>query len=263
MIEITDIDDPRISQYRSLRCTPASHTEDKLFIAEGEKVTLKVLKSGLIIESVFATPEFFQEYEQLIQKKKIVENRIFISDKKIMEQIVGFKIHAGIMAMCRQPVDVPVEKMNSPVIVLNGLTDSENVGSIIRNAAAFGIDSIIADENSSSPYLRRSVRVSMGNVIDMKIHHSENIIKTLQDLKVNSGYNIISAEITDDSKPINNFIFPEKYCLVFGNEAHGVSKEILEISDNIVHIPINPEVSSINVAASSAVFMYHHKNFIR
>ena len=76
-------------------------------------------------------------------------------------------------------------------------------------------------------------------------------------LKEELGYKIISAEITDDSQPINNFIFPEKYCLVFGNESHGVSKEILDLSDVIVHIPINPEVSSINVAASSAVFMYY------
>ena len=84
-----------------------------------------------------------------------------------MNKIVGFKLHSGVMAIGKQPVDVNLSELESPVVVMNGIINSENVGSIIRNCAAFGFESIITDKQTSSPYLRRAVRVSMGAVLNI------------------------------------------------------------------------------------------------
>jgi TrmH family RNA methyltransferase len=102
--------------------------------------------------------------------------------------------------------------------------------------------------------MRRAVRVSMGSVFKQKIHHTENLINTLIELR-SLNYQIISAEITYNSIDYKNISFPEKFCLIFGSESHGIEKSILDLSDYIVKIPISENVESINVAASSAVIL--------
>lgn len=261
MVEITDIDDPRIAYYKSLRSTPPSHTNEKLFLTEGEKVTIQLLKSDLNIESIFAIKEFYQKNNDLIKIKSIPYEKQYYADISLMNQIVGYKLHSGVMALAKQPEPSALIELTSPVIVLNGIINSENVGSIIRNCAAFGVQSIIVDKQTSSPFLRRAVRVSMGAVLFMKIHFSENLSEDLQKLK-ESSYKIISAEITDKSSPISEVKLPEKFALVFGNEGRGISKDILDLSDYIIHIPITDKVNSINVASSCAVILskiFEHK----
>ena len=259
MIEIANINDSRIELYKSLRFTPKSHTDANVFVAEAEKVVLKMLESSIEPVSVFAVPEFYEKYSDLIKSKNFPEENLFSSNKELMNEIVGFRIHSGIMAIGKIPPDTSIIELDSRIIILNGIIDAENVGAIVRNCAAFGYNSIIADERSASPYLRRAVRVSMGNVFEIKVHHSRDIIATIDDLKRN-GSQIVAAEICDVSIALEKANFSSKFCLIFGSEGNGIQTDILNICDNIVHIPISNSVSSINVAASSAVFLHHLKS---
>ncbi|TAL70265.1 MAG: RNA methyltransferase [Bacteroidetes bacterium] len=254
MQEIIDINDNRISYFKNLRYTPLSHTKEKLFVTEGEIVTIKLLKSDFEIISVFVIEEFYKNYHKLISKKKIPDNKLYFADKSLINQIVGFKHHSGIMALASQPLAPELSELKSPVIVMNGIINSENVGSIIRNCAAFGVYSIIVDKQTSSPYLRRAVRVSMGAILDINVYFSDFLVEDLKKLKQNS-YKIICAELQTISKPITNFNFPEKFALVFGNEDKGIDGEVLDISDDVIYIPITDRVQSINVASSSAVIL--------
>jgi TrmH family RNA methyltransferase len=102
--------------------------------------------------------------------------------------------------------------------------------------------------------MRRAVRVSMGAVFQQKIHFAENLIDTLFELR-SLNYKIISSELANNSIDYKTISFPEKFCLIFGSESHGIEKSILDMSDYIVKIPISEKVESINVAASSAVIL--------
>ena len=254
MIIINDIDDDKIALYKNLRYTPAEHAHRKIFISEGEKCTQRLLKSDLEIIGFFATEEYYEKYSELILKKNIPEDNKLLARKQIMEKIVGYNLHTGIMALARQPEDIEIKKMSSPIITLNGINNAENVGSIVRNCTAFGITCLIADKNSCSPFLRRSFRVSMGAALEMKVRHSSDLQSDLKGLK-DTGFKIISAELTGNAISIMDFIFPEKFVLVFGSEANGVSNEILILSDYIVKIPISYNINSLNVASSSAIFL--------
>lgn len=256
MIEIKDIDDIRISLYKSLRFTPCSHLENNVFIAEGKKVTLKLLNSNIKIQSLFIISEFFYKYKGLIFSKEIAEDNIFIAEKNLMEQIVGFKLHSGVMAIGMQPDFTPLEQLDNKIVILNAVRDAENVGSIVRNAAAFKVSSLIFDEQSSSPYLRRAVRVSVGNVFDLKINKAQNLEKTILDLK-SLGYQILCAEICKNSIEINKINFAKKVAIIFGNEGDGIEEKYLNLCDSICFIPISEKVDSLNVAASSAIFLYN------
>lgn len=256
MIEIKEFNDERINLYKSLRFTPVSHTKNNIFIAEGKKVSLKLLKSNIELLSVFAISEFYKEYSDLISNKDVSDDNLFYAEKKIMEQIVGFKLHSGVMAIGRQPDYIPIEELDNKIVILNAVRDAENVGSIVRNAAAFNVNSIIYDEQSSSPYLRRAVRVSVGNVFNLKINKTANLEKTINNLK-KLGYQIVCAEICNGAIDIAKINFKEKVAIIFGNEGDGVEEKYLRMCDSICFIPISEKVDSLNVAASSAVFLYN------
>lgn len=254
MIEITEINDGRISHFHGLKSLKDKHTAAGLFVAEGIKTCRQLLKSSLDIKSIFAFEEYYSEFDELIKQRLIPENMKFTASKDIMNQVVGFRIHSGIMILAQEPLPTPLEEVGGRLVVLNGIIDSENVGSIVRNCAAFGFDSVIADKATSSPYLRRAVRVSLGTVFFTKIHYSKDLNDTLLILK-KMGYTIIGAEIAENSLPIDNFEFPPKYAIIFGTESKGISSEVLALCDILVYIPVNPLVSSINVAASSAIIL--------
>lgn len=260
MIEITQIDDKRIAFYKSLRYTPKIHSENNVFIAEEEKVVVTLLESDIQVISIFGTKEYLDNHNDLISSKNIPETEIYFADIGLMKQIVGYSLHSGFLAIGRQPADVPVKNLTTPIIILNSLANAENVGSIVRNAAAFGYKSIVADETSVSPYLRRAVRVSMGNIFGMDVHHCDSIIETLSQLK-DLRIEIIGVEITDESIPISNYKPIDKnYCLIFGSEGKGISSEVLELCSKVIHIPIAKEVPSLNVASSSAVILNRYSN---
>jgi len=255
MIDISDIEDERIAFYRSLRYTPKLHTDNRVFVAEEEKVVVKLLNSDIEALSVFGTDDFLERHAELIESRNIPQDKIFRADISLMKQIVGYRLHSGFMAIGKQPEDVTLEQLPMPVIILNALANAENVGSIVRNAAAFGFKSIIWDEASVSPYLRRSVRVSMGNVFKLKVHHTNSIVDTLNIMK-SKKHDIIAVEITDNSIQMQSY-YPEtkNYCLIFGSEGKGISKEVLALSDKVIHIPIDKDVPSLNVASSSAIIL--------
>jgi len=255
MIEITDVNDSRIGLYRNLKDISFSHSEKKLFIAEGSIIVKKLLRSKLKIHSLFATKSFYDEFSDLFNQKYIPEELQFIADKNIMNRIVGFRLHQGIMALAEIPDSTDILNLQPPIIVLHGIVNSENVGAIVRNAVAFGINSFIYDKQTSSPFLRRAVRVSMGTVFSVNYFHSSDLIEDLIRLKSEKDVRIIASEINRNSIPINEIKFTRNSVIVFGSEGKGISEDILNICDKIVHIPITSEVQSLNVASSSAIIL--------
>jgi tRNA G18 (ribose-2'-O)-methylase SpoU len=252
IIEIENPNDFRILNYKSMRDNLIDFSGNSLFVAEGEKVVLKLFKSNISINSVFARKNFYDENSQIFNKFKNVD--YFTANEEILKSIVGFKMHTGVMAIAQKPDLSNISDLSDTIVCLNGLVDSENIGSIVRNCVAFGVDSLIFDKSTSSPFMRRAVRVSMGTVFSLKIYQSMQIYEDLKLLK-SSGYKIISAEICQNAKSINNFVFPPKKVLIFGSEAIGINQQIIDISDDVIYIPIDNKIESINVASSSAIFL--------
>ncbi len=259
MIEITEKENPLLIPYRDLRFTPEYHINNKLFIAEG-KITVRALfESKLSIESVLVSGNVQSILQELLQIRKIPEDKILISGKDLMEDIAGFKLHQGIMAIGKIPAKSKPENMGNRIVLLNGIVNSENVGAIVRNCAAFRVNDLITDSETSSPWLRRAVRVSMGNIFRMNYTESIKAVTTLKSL-VKLGYKIICAEKSDSSINLYKFDFPDRYVLILGAEGTGIKKEVLEMADYLIEIPISENVNSINVAATSAVILSYTMN---
>ena len=245
---IENADDPRVTQYHSLRL----QQQGQSFIADGLRTVLYALEAKLKIKSIFAKDQFLQDHRDLLHEN--IEH-IYIARNEVMEKIVGHKLHQGVMAEIDTPPVNLFAPLSGPIIALDDIRQPENVGSIIRNGIGLGIDQFLFSKFGGPPYLRRTVRVSMGSVFRMKYNFSENLASDLQKLQ-KSGYKVIACEITESSQDMNEVeISGTNNVLVFGNESEGVCSEILEIADLVLHISMAAKMS-LNVASSSAIFIH-------
>jgi len=251
MILIDDIEDPRIAHYATLKGIRQSSFDDRLVVAESEKVVQSLLKSPLEVVSMLALPQYYEAFG------KLAENipQKYIATEELMADIVGYRLHQGVMAAALPPQSTPLDAMEGPVVVLNGLCNAENVGAIMRNALAFGVNNILVDSATSPPFLRRSVRVSMGAVFSMNVHTTENLGGALKVLK-ERGYTIVGADLTEPVIDAGQYRFPEKYALVIGTEGHGLQEDVVEACDLCVRVPISSQVDSLNAAAATAVLLF-------
>ena len=253
---LTSLDRKELTPYRTLR-RPLEHFTKGYFIAEGEKVVRRLLESGLETVSILCTPEWFDRLSTKFDKGALT---VFVGEKDLLRTIVGYHLHQGIMAVGKVPESPPLEtflhaeRVSLLLVALDGLANAENVGVLVRNCAAFGVDGILVGETSSSPYLRRAVRNSMGTVFKLPVFHTDNlasVIRGLHDLSVQT----IAAH-PHHSTPLEQLRLNKKICVVFGSEGGGISDAVLGACEERAAIEMMNDTDSLNVASASAVFLY-------
>ncbi len=256
---ISSFDAPELAPYRTLR-RAAEHTAQGIFVAEGDKVVERLLTSEFPVLSVVLPEHRLEEFRPLLAARAD-DFAVYLADKKFLETLVGFNMFQGVLAVGRIPVTLSLEQLlaQSPVprllAAVDGLTSAENVGLLVRNCAAFRVQGLIIGETSSSPYLRRAVRNSMGTIFDLAIFESANLVQTLQQLRA-AGIRSIAAHPHTDKKMLSQADFKTDCCVVFGSEGNGISAPVLTACDEAVAIPMPPNVDSLNVGAAAAVFLY-------
>jgi RNA methyltransferase, TrmH family len=222
------------------------------FVADSDRVVLKLLESDLKVESVLATPDWYARHP-IVSQRGVT---LYTADKAQLEKLVGFDLHQGVMARAQRPTDQPLTTMaTGPVVILDGIAKSENVGAIIRNAAAFGFKNVLLGPDTCHPYNRRAVRVSMGNVFSMNIHQSENLAESLAILKT-LGTTLYAFENREFAQDLPQVTFPTHSGFMIGSEGAGISEKLLPLADHYVRIPIDTHVYALNAACASAVAMY-------
>lgn len=259
--KVTSLDHPGLQPYRTLR-RPVDHIREGIFVAEGEKVVRRLLASPLSVISFLLTDEWYDRLAPDLAAHPCSESFVcHVGSKSLLESIVGFNLHQGIMAVGRVPAEpsLPALLKDFPkpwlMVAMDGLVNAENVGVVVRNSAAFGASAIIAGPTSSSPYLRRAVRNSMGTVFTMPVIHVTDLPETLRLIHRDSDGEVIGTDLDGE------LIGPESgmdgnVCLVMGNEGEGITAPVLAACTRRVAIPMSNGTDSLNVASASAVFCY-------
>ena len=257
---ITSLDSPGLQPYRTLRRS-VEHIEHGIFVAEGEKVVRRLLASQLTVLSLLITPERFDQLKRAGEISQQAVFIVFLADKALLETIVGYNLHQGIMAVAKVPKEPTVEELVNGIskphllVALDGLVNSENVGVIVRNCAAFGADGLLVGETSSSPYLRRAVRNSMGAVFQIPVIHTGDLAASLRELAERHRTKTL-ATLPHGRSFIHETDLSGNVCLVLGNEGDGVSQRILDACNGHIAIPMSSGVDSLNVASASAALLY-------
>jgi TrmH family RNA methyltransferase len=254
LTKIDELDTPSLTIYRHLRDNAS--TKDNSFIADGPKVVNMLLQTDIEVRSMLATEAYYEEFEHLIAPKKIP--LLYVADKKLMQTIVGHKVHQNVMMHGVRPAVTPLDKLGDNILMCDLISKTENVGSMARSAAALGIGSLVLPKNGPHPYGRRALRVSMGHVSMLDVHLYDDPLSTLETLKAD-GYKIFAAEVTDDATPLAEADVPKKWVLLMGNEGEGLLQEVLDACDETVQIEMIPGVKSFNVGVAAAILMYQFK----
>lgn len=206
--------------------------ENRIFKIEGFHAFEMAKQSGVLV-SVFSTKEI-----------KDFEGQQYIVSSSIMESISSAKSPQGIICLCKYIEEKPLSF--SKVLLLDNVSDPGNLGTLLRTALAFGYKDVIL-RGGCSQYNEKVLQSTQGAIFEL------NIINHF-DKKIIEGYKVIATEIKGsvDLSTISN---PGKHVLILGNEAHGVSEELLKIADFRVRINIE-NIESLNVAVAGAIAMY-------
>jgi tRNA G18 (ribose-2'-O)-methylase SpoU len=141
------------------------------------------------------------------------------------------------------------------VAAVDGLSSAENVGTLVRNCAAFNVQALITGETCASPFLRRAVRSSMGTIFELPIFESTALERTLCELR-SRGIRCVAAHPHAQRRTLTEANFRCDCCLIFGSEGFGISPGVLKACDELVAVPMPPKVDSLNVGSAAAVFLY-------
>ena len=138
-------------------------------------------------------------------------------------------------------------------LVLDDIQDPGNMGTILRTADSLNLKQIIVSKGSSDIYNPKVVRSTMGAIFRVNIIESDNLVKTLKDMKKHK-IKIVTTNLQTDKKIYD--VDYEKSAIVIGNEANGVSNEVLELADEKVKIPMPGKTESLNASVATAIILY-------
>jgi len=257
--KIESFDLPELEPYRTMR-RQLEHKAQGIFVAEGEKVVRRLLESSFIVVSVLLPEKWLGELEPLLPRRPETI-RVFVAEKDLLETLTGFSTYQGLLAVGKIPAQPSLEEIlaRSPkprlLAAADGLSSAENLGALVRNCAAFKAQALIVGETSSSPFLRRAVRSSMGTIFQLPILETPSLAQTLGRLR-ESGLRCLAAHPHVQGRSLSQANLAGDCCLVFGSEGCGLSPGVLATCDEAVAIPMPPTVDSLNVGSAAAVFLY-------
>ncbi|MFO7902039.1 MAG: RNA methyltransferase [Pirellulaceae bacterium] len=256
LIRIDSPEDPRIAPYVDLRDKELRQRRGR-FIAEGELVVQRLLESRFPVESLLVAQS------QLHRIRVPPAIPVYYAPRTLIENIAGFRFHRGILGCgVRRPAGdwaalCPGVDKQALVVVCSGVRDPANLGGIIRNCAAFGVDLVLIGNRAADPYSRRVLRVSMAAALKLNISVSENLVGDVSRLREDFRFDCVATVLDSNARPLAATPRPGRLALVLGNEYDGVDPPVQQACPTKVTIPMSLGTDSLNVAVSAGVFLYH------
>ena len=271
-IEIEDINSPDLDFYARYTEQQLRTVEDPaggLFIAESAGVSVLALEAGyepvsMLVErgrlEVEAGP-VFEALTRLLGSGAKEALPVYVADHEVLVNLTGYALVRGLWMLFRRKPEVTVEEFcrgKKRIAVLYDVVNPVNVGAIIRNAAALGMDGVLLTNPSVDPLTRRASRVSMGTIFQIPwvragFEESQglNLINTLRSY----GFKMTAMALTEDSTSVDSdeIRSNDKLAVVLGTEGTGLPKAVISECDYRVMIPMFNGVDSLNVAAASAI----------
>jgi tRNA G18 (ribose-2'-O)-methylase SpoU len=261
IVRIDSLDVPGLDDYARLTdvvLRRLSEPAGGLYIAESPKVIARALAAGHRPRSVLVQEQWLAELEHLLEGFDDVP--VFVGEAALLESLTGYNLHRGALAAMHRPALRDVEEVIADarrIVVLEDIADHTNVGAIFRSVAGIGADAVLISPRCADPLYRRSVRVSMGTVLQVPWTRLPEW-PTAAPLLHSAGFHIAALALADDAIDLDDFAAaaPAKVALVLGSEGDGLSRLALSVADSVVTIPMKHGVDSLNVASASAVALY-------
>jgi tRNA G18 (ribose-2'-O)-methylase SpoU len=258
IVPVSDPADPRLAPYLQVRERDLVGRRGE-FIAEGE-VVMRVLLGGgarCRASSLLVAQNRLARLEPLLEG---LDAPVYVAGQSVMDAVVGFHIHRGMLAHGLCPPDPTAEALlaglpsRALVVALFGVSNHDNMGGVFRNAAAFGADAVLLDGASCDPLYRKAIRVSVGATLKVhfaRIGPDEDALALLE----RAGFEAVALS-PGAPEQLSDVARPDRVALLLGAEGPGLPEHVLARA-RPVGIAMAPGWDSLNVAAASAVVLHH------
>lgn len=230
---------------------------NKEFIIEGIKLIKEAIEEQSKIKQIVICDNC--ENTDIIPKELMYEiakyECVYVTEQ-ILKTISDVSTPQGILAIIEMKKgETPIDYSQDIILALDDIQDPGNLGTILRTADSIGLNQIIVSKGTTDVYNPKVVRSTMGAIFRVKIIECEDLEKTLKEIKKNKYELLITSLQTENS--IYNINYNKKV-IVIGNEANGVKKEIQNIADVKVKIPMIGKTESLNASVATGVILYEY-----
>jgi tRNA G18 (ribose-2'-O)-methylase SpoU len=253
-------DDPRVAEYRGL-ADPELVRSRHLFIAEGRLVVRRLIETGrYAIRSLLLSEAAFNDLQPLLSGLASTVS-VYLARIEDFQSITGYNIHRGCLALAVRPEPPSIDNLLCPartVIVLEGVTNADNVGGVFRNAAAFGADAVLLSPTCCDPLYRKAIRTSMGAVLRIPFARLDPWPAGLSQLR-SREFTLVALTPREPAEELHAFTaqpLPAKLALLIGTEGTGLTPAVESIADRRVRIPVRESVDSLNLAVAAGIALY-------
>ncbi len=269
LVPIASENDPRIAAYRNLRDVDLRERED-LFVAEGRLSVERLIEdSHFAIQSVFVTGGALRSLDAVL-RKLAPEVPVYLSEHRVMRQVVGYEIHRGCVAVGERGEVLASDSVIAAagtgpalLVVLEEISNPENVGSVFRNAHAFGAAGVLLTPGCADPLYRKAIRVSMASSLQLpyaRVPAPTPPNRWLPELR-SAGFALAALTTDASARDLRAFAANargrHRIALLVGSEGEGLSRAAIAAADIAVRIPMRSEVDSLNVATAVAIALHH------
>ena len=256
IIEINDLRHAGVEVFSSLteaQLRNQLEPERGIFIVESPKVIRVALDAGFQPVSLLCERKHIDgDAADIIRRCPTIP--VFTGARDLLAQLTGYTLTRGVLCAMRRKSPPKIEEICENarrIAVIDGVSDTTNIGAIFRSAAALGIDAVLLTTSACDPLNRRAVRVSMGSVFLVPWTWIEGDISQLRNL----GFKTLAMALNSHAIPLDSPILKQenRLAIVLGTEGDGLPQQTIEHADYVVRIPMAHGVDSLNVAAASAV----------
>lgn len=234
----TSIENEHIKEIKKLNQKKYRDLNNK-FIIEGEHIVNEAIKANIVEEIL------------LLEGNKIdYKGKVNFVTIKVLKYITELDNPSKVIAVCKKTNNVI---KGNHLLALDNIQDPGNLGTIIRSAVAFDIDTIILSQNTVDLYNSKVLRSTQGMIFNINIVVSD-LEKEIKELK-NKNYKILTTKV-DGGKLIKNIEKKEKFVIIIGNEGNGVSEQLQKLSDEYIYIKMNEKCESLNAAVATSIILY-------
>ena len=253
---ITSKDNETIKHIRKLK-EKKYRDEYGEYIVEGIKLINEAIEEEANIKTIIVCDNC-DKIEKINQSSmyEVAKHNCLYVDEKVFNTITDVQNPQGILAVIeKKNKEKEINYKEDIIVVLDDIQDPGNIGTILRTLDSVGLSQVIVSKKSGDVYNSKVVRSTMGAIFRVKIIESENLIETLKTLKKHK-FKIVSTSLDTDKSMYE--IEYKKTVIIVGNEANGVSKEIQELADEKIKIPMLGKTESLNVSVATGVVLYEY-----
>lgn len=234
----TSTDNSKIKDLKRLNTKKNRDLEDS-YLVEGKNLVTLAYKNGYLKQLILLEDTDF----------KLDVDTIYVNDK-VMKYITELDHPTNIVGVCNKKHDII---KGNKILILDNVQDPGNLGTIIRSAVAFNFDTIVLSLDTVDLYNSKVLRSTQGLIFEANI-----VVADIKDVITNlkeKEFKIYATKV-DGGKKIKDITFEDKVVIVMGNEGSGVKKEIFELSDEYLYIPMSDKCESLNVGVATSIILY-------